>query len=929
MKKFDFLFFIALIISGTLCAQSAKYVYLSDIYTPTDYHAFKKAKDISINHCIYMGGVEYTRGFQLSCTYGPTKLGYVEYSLKGKYKYITFIIGSSQPKEDNYSVGNRKCAVKISGDGKKIQEILVQEFDVPKRVKLDISGVDKLKFEIILNDVCVGIANPVLWTAQQKPLYVGKLSNASGKPMMLVRDYRPYILNNYHRCVSQNEKYTRDLRSVKINGKTYSNGIALDATIQLIGSDERCSYFNLDGKYSTLTFKAGPQDSDNGNLGVAWLTIKGDGKILLEEEIGEGNIAKAFTVDIKNCKMLSVESKQSKGTSALAVADMMVYPEGYELANNEEKAEYLEVSDKVKSLPDVCKLVSNIEPYAVGGGISRENMVYNGSSDYYTFSMGGIKFNEGLILKSSTNVLNDNTGSHALFNLEGQFDYISFTTGWISKCGVLKNDVLEIYADTQLVFQMPLIATSENQYYEVPIYKCRKLSFIKKGIVSLDHPAFGVADIVLYRGKPVKNDLFVHPKPECPNQIDLIDLSKPYIHYAHSLKDHQSELLKDGSTKKDYFTMPDGKRINKGFVLATSVHFSLDMGPGSNPSVGVTAGMLGGSMMVGMVGGTVISAVCPFGALIALASGGTAHESSCAAFNTWGEYDNVTFTVACLKKEDDGNGFSLKSTPIDTLLIGADGEVIKTIQVHDNMKPTTYTVPIKKARQLMFWLQCGNWNSGIFIFYDLVLSKGNSEVALPSVNKVNNHSEVVAPVNPFAIPIADNSLQTIEWSSPKLCGVDAVDNYFKDCKKAINTISEFYNKLNTNYFTKAIYIQSSTGVRYRAFSIVNNVGKEYGFSEIIAYNDSIIKSIESSNNLFVNLNISKVNAGVGLIDLGFDGIAYGKYVNNAAKIMKQYKNQLDTLKKNKEEENKLLRQLISQGLTIDGVPSNDKRIFIK
>ena len=83
MKKFDFLFFIALIISGTLCAQSAKYVYLSDIYTPTDYHAFKKAKDISINHCIYMGGVEYTRGFQLSCTYGPTKLGYVEYSLKG------------------------------------------------------------------------------------------------------------------------------------------------------------------------------------------------------------------------------------------------------------------------------------------------------------------------------------------------------------------------------------------------------------------------------------------------------------------------------------------------------------------------------------------------------------------------------------------------------------------------------------------------------------------------------------------------------------------------------------------------------------------------------------------------------------------------------------------------------------------------------
>ena len=121
-----------------------------------------------------------------------------------------------------------------------------------------------------------------------------------------------------------------------------------------------------------------------------------------------------------------------------------------------------------------------------------------------------------------------------------------------------------------------------------------------------------MADIVLYRGKPVKNELFVHPKPDCPDKIDLIDLSKPYIHYASSLKDYQSDLLKDGSSKKEYFTMPDGQRIYKGFVLATSVHFSLDMGPGSNPSVGVTAGMMGGSVMVGMVGGTAISAVFPF-----------------------------------------------------------------------------------------------------------------------------------------------------------------------------------------------------------------------------------------------------------------------------------------------------------------------------
>ena len=126
------------------------------------------------------------------------------------------------------------------------------------------------------------------------------------------------------------------------------------------------------------------------------------------------------------------------------------------------------------------------------------------------------------------------------------------------------------------------------------------------------------------------------------------------------------------------------------------------------------------------MGNLAISAVSPFGALIALAAGGTAHESSCAAFNTGGEYDYITFTGAWHKPETGKNDpISMKTDPVDKLLIGADGNVVETIDVYDNMKPTTYTVPIGKARQHMFWLQCGDWGSGQFIFYDLKLSKGN------------------------------------------------------------------------------------------------------------------------------------------------------------------------------------------------------------
>ena len=94
-------------------------------------------------------------------------------------------------------------------------------------------------------------------------------------------------------------------------------------------------------------------------------------------------------------------------------------------------------------------------------------------------------------------------------------------------------------------------------------------------------------------------------------------------------------------------------------------------------------------------------------------------------------------------------------------------------------------------------------------------------------------------------------------------------------------------------------------------------------------NNDVIKSVKQYLNVFVNLNVSKVNAGVGLIDLGLNAVQYGKLVNSTAKVMNLYKNQLTQLQKQKEKENELIKQLISQGISIDGVPSNDKRIFVK
>lgn len=902
-------------------AFSQNPVYLNSVCKPEDSRGYKTVSSY-IDGTVTVGGVLYKNGFTLSTFYGPTVFGRAEFSLKGKYKTLNFILGTNP---NGNSRSKDKGIFVIRADGKKILDKLVADNSVPERISLDVSGVDKLRFEIVEDGTTVAVLEPTLWTAAQTPRETGKITLATAKPTMLVRDLRPYLQDNYHHCVSDNEKY-KDLRSISINSKTYQSGLEFNAEMQLIGNASSYTYFNLGGMYKTLKFIVGPKDSDGGTLSTGWVAILADGKIIREIEVGEGDLAKEITVDITGCKSLAFNSAVANGSLFMGAVNIMVYPDKVEALNvNDDKV--VETSDRLKNLPDVCKLISNIPPYAVGGGMSRENMVYEGKSDYITFSMGGIKYNEGIILRASTNVLNDNTRAHALFDLGGQFDYVSFTMGWISKSVYLKNDTLKIHADDKLVFAEPLIATSAPKSFVVPIHKCKRLSFEINGNVTMDQPAFGVADIVVYRGEPVDNDLFVHQKPDFPEEVDLLDLGLPYVHYISTYED-RSKAIRDGSSARAYFDV-NGKRITKGFLLQTSVHFSTEAGVGS-PGTGIMSGALGGSFMVGAVGGVAITAVAPFGALIALAAGGSAHESSCAAFNTWGEYDFVTFTVES-RVYDDGDSYRFKS-PEDTLLIGLDGRVTEVIPIYEGMKPTSYTIPIHKARQLMFWMPCLGWGSQQYVFYDLKLSKGDKvSKEIPSVSSMDGQAMVVAPVEPYALPLRMVDKKGIDFSTPKRCGVDNIDNYFGECAKAFNSFDKLLETLqNENYKTIACYLSDSQGEIYRGISLVNSTGENYGFSALVSYNNKIIQEIENVKIVFTNLTLSNANANVSLIDLGFPrGVEYGKYIKNAAKTTKAYRKLLDEIVKEKQAEIEIVKELLSNRLTVDGRASDETVVFVK
>ena len=78
----------------------------------------------------------------------------------------------------------------------------------------------------------------------------------------------------------------------------------------------------------------------------------------------------------------------------------------------------------------------------------------------------------------------------------------------------MDDDNLLIYVDDQLVFDHKIYCTWPNQHYTLPLYKCRTLKFARRGSGSQKQTIIGLGDIVLYRGEPVENNLFVREEPD-------------------------------------------------------------------------------------------------------------------------------------------------------------------------------------------------------------------------------------------------------------------------------------------------------------------------------------------------------------------------------------------------------------------------------
>lgn len=98
--------------------------------------------------------------------------------------------------------------------------------------------------------------------------------------------------------------------------------------------------------------------------------------------MSQTDIARRVVLDVSGCSQLSFHTEQSEQSMYAAIVDARLYPEGEYSPEDSERE--TDIDPKLADLPDVCRLVSSIPPYAVGGQM--EHQVYSGESDlYYVF----------------------------------------------------------------------------------------------------------------------------------------------------------------------------------------------------------------------------------------------------------------------------------------------------------------------------------------------------------------------------------------------------------------------------------------------------------------------------------------------------------------------------------------------------------------
>lgn len=233
MKKLV-VFLVAMMSHLCLVAQTN---YLVNTHKPVDSYRYTayEYKGAGSRQIAMSGGLKWYGGFTIGASSGPYKPGFALFNLGGKYETLMFVLGheNSGRGAGGTGIDTEPRVVTAYADGRKVLDEIVYPYSVPKRVKLDVKGVNELKFALVSGNGPIGFAEATLWTAGQSPVETGNILNKKPVTIELIKDLKPYFQNNKMVSVSPEGKSNL----MTINGKDYDYGLSVNMERAIVGNN--------------------------------------------------------------------------------------------------------------------------------------------------------------------------------------------------------------------------------------------------------------------------------------------------------------------------------------------------------------------------------------------------------------------------------------------------------------------------------------------------------------------------------------------------------------------------------------------------------------------------------------------------------------------------------------------------------------------
>ena len=309
------------------------------------------------------------------------------------------------------------------------------------------------------------------------------------------------------------------------------------------------------------------------------------------------------------------------------------------------------------------------------------------------------------------------------------------------------------------------------------------------------------------------------------------------------------------------------------------------MGAGSamsSSSVGAATGVTAGAGMAGSAG-----------VLNLVGDGG--RQSSVVAFNPFKEYETCTFTVANKSEFTDKDIFGKDVDPYNPvhLMVFADRVLVGDFVLNNKMQPSTFTVPINKCEQLMFWLKCENARSGQYVLYDMTVSK--APYVAPEPVKPVQKAEPAAPAGSGKASKGKSSkakkeVAPVVWDfNGKRSRNEAIDPFLADVTAVWNETQDLKDHMAADYNVKETWVEASDGAVYKIISFVDRAGNRLSTTDIQKAIISVIEGATAVQNKAKLAMVGLPSATIGIMNLGSmdDMSFFGKYVKMGKPALNQ------------------------------------------